>query len=216
MINEKLDIQLIEVLKEKGFTESTQLQQICISKIKSGRDLLCIAPDKSGKTTAIVVSVLQRLKASLDDNPRAIIVVQNKDRASEMKAEFERLGEYTDLRVHTACDDGKILDQKDLIYMGSDVVIGTAKRLNQIYSLYALNLGVVKMFILDDAELVIKSTNYPLIDRISESMPKAQRVVFATHVNEWIERFADVFMNVQEVIEIEEEDNENEKSTEWI
>jgi len=214
MINEKLDIQLIEVLKEKGFTESTQLQQICIPKIKSGRDLLCIAPDKSGKTTAIVVSVLQRLKASLDDNPRAIIVVQNKDRASEMKAEFERLGEYTDLRVHTACDDGKILDQKDMIYMGSDVVIGTAKRLNQIYSLYALNLGVVKMFILDDAELVIKSTNYPLIDRISESMPKAQRVVFATHVNEWIERFADVFMNVQEVIEIEEDDENGENAEE--
>jgi superfamily II DNA/RNA helicase len=214
MINEKLDIQLIEVLKEKGFTESTQLQQICIPKIKSGRDLLCIAPDNSGKTTAIVVSVLQRLKASLDDNPRAIIVVQNKDRASEMKAEFERLGEYTDLRVYTACEDGKILDQKDLIYMGSDVVIGTAKRLNQIYSLYALNLGVVKMFILDDADQVIKSTNYPLIDRISESMPKAQRVVFASHVNEWIERFADVFMNVQEIIEIEEDDENGEGAEE--
>jgi hypothetical protein len=37
-------------------------------------------------------------------------------------------------------------------------------------------------------------------------MPKAQRVVFASNMNEWIERFADTFMNVQEIIEIEEED----------
>jgi flagellar biosynthesis component FlhA len=44
-------------------------------------------------------------------------------------------------------------------------------------------------------------------------MPKAQRVVFATHTNEWIERFADAFMNVQEVIEIEEEE-EDETETE--
>jgi superfamily II DNA/RNA helicase len=175
---------------------------------------LCIAADGSGKTSTIVVSVLQRLKASLDDNPRAIIVVQNKDRALEMKAEFERLGEYTDLRVQTACDDEKISDQKDKIYMGSDVVIGTAKRLNQVYSLYALNLGVVKIFAIDNAELVIRSINYAQIDRLSESMPKAQRVVFATHTNEWIERFADAFMNVQEVVEIEEEEDDVTESEE--
>ncbi|MDP2335996.1 MAG: DEAD/DEAH box helicase [Bacteroidota bacterium] len=212
MINEKLDIQLLEVLKENGLTESTELEQICIPKIKSGRDLLCIAPDGSGKTTTIVVSVLQRLKASLDDNPRAIIVVQNKERALEMQAEFARLGEYTDLRVHTACDNEKIADQKDKIYMGSDVVIGTAKRLNQIYTLYALNLGVVKIFAIDNAEQVIKSINYTQIDRLSESMPKAQRVVFATQMNDLIERFASVFMNVQEVIEIEEKEDETESA----
>jgi len=206
MINEKLDIELLEVLKENGFTESTRLEQICIPKIKSGRDLLCIAPNGCGKSTTIVVNVLQRLKSSLDDNPRAIIVVQNKERALEMKAEFERLGEYTDLRVQTACDDEKINDQKDKIYMGSDVVIGTAKRLNQVYTLYALNLGVVKIFAIDNAETVIKSINYTQIDRLSESMPKAQRVVFASHMNEWIERFADTFMNVQDIIEIDEEE----------
>lgn len=204
MINEKLDIQLIESLEENGFTASTELEQVCIPKIKSGRDLLCVGAKGSGKTTTIVVSVLQRLKASLDDNPRAVIVVADKDRALSMKNEFDRLGEYTDLRVHTACEDEKINDQKDKIYMGSDVVIGTAKRLNQIYSLYALNLGVVKIFAIDDAELVIKSTNYPQIDRLSESLPKAQRLVFAQELTEWIERYAQEFMNVQEIIEIEE------------
>lgn len=204
MINEKLDIQLIESLEENGFTASTELEQVCIPKIKSGRDLLCMGAKGSGKTTTIVVSVLQRLKASLDDNPRAVIVVADKDRALSMKNEFDRLGEYTDLRVHTACEDEKINDQKDKIYMGSDVVIGTAKRLNQIYSLYALNLGVVKIFAIDDAELVIKSTNYPQIDRLSESLPKAQRLVFAQELTEWIERYAQEFMNVQEIIEIEE------------
>ena len=210
MINEKLDILLLETLKENGFTESTELERICIPKIKSGRDLLCIAPDESGKTTTIVVSVLQRLKASLDDNPRAIIVVQNKESALEMKAEFERLGEYTDLRIQTACDDEKINDQKDKIYMGSDVVIGTAKRLNQVYTLYALNLGVVKIFAIDNAEHVIRSINYAQIDRLSESMPKAQRVVFSTQLNEWIERFSNTFMNVQDIIQIEEKIDETE------
>lgn len=214
MINEKLDKQLIEVLKENGFTESTELEQICIPRIKSGRDLMCIAGKGTGKTISIVVSVLHRLKASLNDVPRALVVVPNKEKALEMKAEFERLGEYTDLRVNTACDNEKIDDQKDKVYMGSDVVIGTPKRLNQLYSLYALNLASIKIFAIDDAELVIKNINYPQIDRLSESMPKAQRVIFASELTEWLERFSNEFMNTDEVIEIEESEDEAEPSEE--
>lgn len=212
MINEKLDVQLIESLKENGFTESTELEQICIPRIKSGRDMLCMAGKGSGKSTTLVVSVLQRLKAELEDNPRAVIVVANKERALEMKTEFARLGEYTDLRVHTACDDEKIDVQKDKIYMGTDVVIGTAKRLNQIYTLYALNLGAVKIFAIDDAELVIKNLNYLQLDRLARSLPKSQKVVFAHTLTEWVERFANEFMNNDEIIEIEEPEDESEHS----
>ena len=129
-----------------------------------------------------------------------------------MKNEFSRLGEYTDLRVHTACDDEKIDVQKDKIYMGTDVVIGTAKRLNQIYTLYALNLGAVKIFAIDDAELVIKNLNYLQLDRLARSLPKSQKVVFAETLTEWVDRFADEFMNNEEIIEIEELEDDSEHS----
>ena len=208
MIKEKLDIQLLEILEENGLTESTETEKICIPRIKSGHDLLCIAGKGSGKTTTIVVSVLQRLKSELADVPRAVIIVPNKERAAEMKTEFDRLGQYTDLRVNTACDNEKIDIQKDKIYMGSDVVIGTAKRMNLIYSLYALNLNSVKIFAIDDAESVIKSINYLQIDRLSESMPKAQKIVFASDLTEWLERYSKEFMNIQEMIEIEEAEDD--------
>jgi len=207
MFTEKLDIQLIESLEQNGLTESTALQHLCIPKIKSGRDLACVANDETGKTTTIVISVLQKLKASLDDNPRAIIIVPNSESANKIKEEFIRLGEYTDLRIHTACEDGKLNDQKDQIYLGSDVVIGTAKRLNQVYSIYGLNLSVVKILAIDDAEQVIKSINYSQIDRLAESLPKAQKLVFCSDINDWIARFADEFMNVQEFLEFEEEED---------
>lgn len=208
MIKEKLDIQLLDALKETGFVESTELERICIPRIKSGHDLMCVSQKGTGKTITIVVSVLQRLKSALADVPRAVIIVPNKERAVEMKTEFDRLGHYTDLRVNTACDDEKIDIQKDKIYMGSDVVIGTAKRLNLIYSLYALNLNSVKILALDDAESVIKSINYLQIDRLAESMPKAQKIVFANELTEWLERYSNEFMNIQEVIEIEEDEAE--------
>lgn len=202
MFIKKLDPQLQESLTVHGFTEPTPLEQICIPKIKSGSDLLCLAPDKTGKSTSIVISILQRLKASLDDNPRAVVLVPDVERANEMKAAFDLLGAYTDLRVFTACEDEKIDDQKDKIYMGSDVVIGTPKRMNEIYSLYALNLTMVKMFVVDDADRLIKSFNYPQIDRLSESLTKVQRVVFTTELTDWINRFAEEYMNIPEVTEV--------------
>jgi superfamily II DNA/RNA helicase len=208
MIKEKLDIQLLESLENSGFTESTELQQICISRIKSGRDLTVVAANDAGKSTTIVISVLQRLKTEEGDNARAVIVVPDLERAVELKNQFDSLGEYAALRVHTACDDERIDRQKEKIYMGSDVVIGTAKRLNQIYTLYALNLASVKIFAIDDAELVIRNLNYTQLDRLAQSMPKAQKIVFASAITEWIERFADEFMNNQEVIEIDEPDDE--------
>lgn len=208
MFKEKLDINLLQSLEENGFSESTALQHLCIPRIKSGRDLVCMADDDTGKTLTIIISVLQKLKSSLDDNPRAIIVVPNSEAAIKIKEEFIRLGNYTDLRIHTACEDGKLNNQKDEIYMGSDVVIGTAKRLNQIYSLYGLNLSVIKILAIDDAELVVKSINYSQIDRLAESMAKAQKVVFCGAMNDWIARFADEFMNVGEIIEFEEDSEE--------
>ena len=211
MVNEKLDVRLLEVLKENDFIKSTKLEQICIPRIKSGHDLLCIAGKGTGKTITLVVSALQRLKNSLNDVPRAVIIVPNKDKAAEMKTEFELLGTYTDLRINTACENEKIDIQKDRIYMGSDVVIGTAKRLNLIYSLYALNLSEVKIFAIDDAESVIKSINYLQIDRLSESMPKAQKILFANELTEWIDRFSKEFMNIQEVVEIEGEEVDNDE-----
>jgi len=210
MINKKLDIQLNESLADNGFTEPTELQKVSIPKIKSGRDLICIAPDKSGKSLTVVVTVIQFLKSSLDDVPRAIILVPDKDHGQILLDEFNRIGNYTDLRIHLACDDGKIDVQKDQIYLGADVVIGTAKRLNKIYSLYALNLNSVRVFFIDDANEVIKSMTYAQIDRLAESLPKVQKVLFASEMTEWLDRFASDFMNTQEIIEFDDEADETE------
>ena len=154
------------------------------------------------------MSVLHRLKKSFDDNPRALIIVPDLARAMEIKNEFSRLGGYTDLRVHLACENEKIKDQKDRIYMGSDVVIGTTKRLNEVYSLYALNLSIVKIFAIDDAEEVVRNELYAQIIRLTQGPTKTQYLVFAGRMTDLIDRFAGKIMNVREVIGIEDEDED--------
>jgi hypothetical protein len=45
-------------------------------------------------------------------------------------------------------------------------------------------------------------------------LPKAQKIVFASALTEWVERLSDTFMNNQEIIEIEEADEDTEPSEE--
>ncbi|MFA8434819.1 MAG: DEAD/DEAH box helicase [Marinifilaceae bacterium] len=208
MFVKKLDKHLSQALLEAGFEKPTKLQKKTIARIKSGADVLCVGPQTSGRTTAIVISVIQNLKKAVADVPRALIIVPDQEKGEAMLEQFNLLGENTDLRVFVANEKGKIDDLRDRIYFGSDVVIGSSKRLNELYSFSGLNLTDLKMLVIDDAEQVIRLGGVTQVDRLAETVTKAQRVVYTQKMTEGIERFAEEFMNIFEIVEIEEESEE--------
>ena len=204
MFVKKLNKALSEALLEAGFTEPTEVQQLCIPRIKSGADMVCIAPEGQGKTTMLVIGIIQRLTEALNDVPRALVIVDSKERALEIKAIFDLLGKNTNLRVFCSDVERKIEDQRDKIYAGSDVIIGTAKRLNELYSFSALNLSDLKMFVVDDAEIVMRQLITSQIDRLAGSIPKSQQLVFGSHNTDRIDRFIELFMHNPTIIEADD------------
>ena len=205
MFKEKLNAQLSSALEAKGITEPTELQKRIIPKIKSGASCICIGPAGSGKSTSIVIGVIQRLTAALNDVPRAIIVVADKQQALDMKEQFNALIRQSELRVHCAVDGEKFLDQKDKIYAGSDVVIGTARRFNELYANNGLNLNALKMFVIDNSEVVIKNEVHSQIERLAGGVGKVQWLLFGDHITEKTEGFISKFLpDNYELIEIDE------------
>lgn len=204
MFLKKIDQHLLDAIEEFGFTKPTKLQKSCFSKIKSGIDLLIDAPEKSGKTTAITIGVIQQLKEEFEDVPRALIIVANKEKAIAMKEQFNALGSNTNLRVFCAVEGGDILILRDRIYAGSDVVIGTAKRLNELYSCSGINLNNLKMFIIDDAELILRDQILSDINRLSPYIPKSQRIVFTKGISNRLENYMEKFMHSPEILHFEE------------
>ncbi|MGL1889716.1 MAG: DEAD/DEAH box helicase [Reichenbachiella sp.] len=182
----KLIPELVSGLKAAGFDENPKdVQRTCISEIKSGKDLLIVAPEGMGKSSTIVISVIQKLKQEFEDVPRAIIVAATKEKAFELEAQFELLGKHTDLRTFTVFDQGIIDYQKDTIYDGVDVLIGTPKRLNELLKMTGVHLSEIKMFVIDDAEL-ITIDKYQMIYRLAENVNKSQFLIVA---NSWNKNF---------------------------
>lgn len=200
-INEKLQQALIE----NGLTEANELQQETFSTLKSGADCIIIAPKGSGKSTTIVLNVIQQLVCEGEESPRALIIVEDKTKVLEMEDLFEKFGKYTDLRVYGVHDKGDMEYDKNYISTGIDVLIGTPNKLSEMFTTAGYNVNRLKMFILDDADPILKLRHETKIMRISNSINKTQRIIFSEQLSERIEILADKMMLEPYLFEIEEE-----------
>jgi superfamily II DNA/RNA helicase len=190
---------LIEPLKdklaEKGFTEPLPFQKKILPKIKGGASMYAIAPKESGKTTSIVLSVIQKLKGeAFEDAPRALIFVKDKKTALELESEFLFYTNGSNLRIYCAYEEKTIEAQRDEIYVGTDIVIATPKRLSKLYFLNAINLNKLQMYIVDDASFLFRNNGISEVSRIPESLGKCQYLIFAEKYDERFNLWQETFM----------------------
>lgn len=203
-INEKLQDALIE----NGLTEANALQQETFSTIKSGADCLIVSPEGSGKTTTIVLNVIQQLAGKTEESPRALIIVEDKEKVLAMEELFEKYGKYTNLEVYGVHDKGDMDYDKNYISTGIDVLIGTPNKLSEMFSTAGYNVNRLKMFILDDADPILKLRHETKIMRISNSIAKTQRIVFAETLTERIEILTDKMLLEPYFFDMDEEGEE--------
>ena len=209
-INEKLQ----EALIENGLTEANELQQETFSTIKSGADCLIISEAGSGKTTTIVLNVIQQLAKETEESPRALIIVEDKAKVLEMEALFEKYGKHTELQVYGVHDKGDMEYDKNYISTGVDVLIGTPNKLNDMFTTAGFNVNRLKMFIVDDPDPMLKLRHETKIMRLSNSISKTQRIVFANQITERIEILIEKMLVEPFIFEMDEMDEEDEDEDE--
>lgn len=199
----KLNPDLVAGLQEAGFAkEPKKIQTASVSQIKSGSDLFIISPKGTGKSTALVIGVIQKLKVALEVAPRAIIMVSTKEKAFELEELFEKIGKRTDLRYFTVFDRGVIQYQKDMIYEGLDVLIGTPKRLNELIKINGIPLSEIQIFAVDDTDSYTLN-KHPLIFGVANNVDKSQLIVLANEWNNTLEKIEDRVMKNPKVIKTE-------------
>jgi superfamily II DNA/RNA helicase len=203
-INEKLQDALIE----NGLTEANILQMETFSTIKSGADCMIISPKGTGKSTTIVLNVIQQLAGHTEESPRALIIVEDKEKVLAMEALFEKYGKYTNLEVYGVHDKGDMDYDKNYISTGVDVLIGTPNKLSDMFTTAGYNVNRLKMLILDDADPILRLRNETKIMRISNSIAKTQRIIFAEILTERIEILADKFLLEPYFFDMDEEGEE--------
>lgn len=143
-----------------------------------------------------------------EESPRALIIVEDKEKMTAMVELFNKLGKYTNLEIYGVHDKGDMDYDKNYVSTGIDVLIGTPTKLNDMFSTAGYNVNRLKMFILDDADPILKLRHEPKIMRISNSIAKTQRLIFAETLTERIEILADKMLIEPYLFDMDEEGEE--------
>ncbi|MDP3681279.1 MAG: DEAD/DEAH box helicase [Flavobacterium sp.] len=211
----KINEELQQALIENGLTEANAMQKETFSTMKSGSDCIVIAPKGSGKSTTIVLNVIQRLSGANEESPRALIIVEDKAKVLEMESLFEKYGKNSNLEVYGVHDKGDMEYDKNYISSGIDVLIGTPNKLSEMFTTAGYNVNRLKMFILDDADPILKLRHETKIMRISNSIVRTQRIIFSEQFTERIEVLAEKMLVEPFEFDFDEEDEDEDEDEDF-
>ena len=201
----KINPNLQQALIENDLIEANEMQQDTFSIIKSGADAVIQSPGGTGKSTTIALNVIQRMEKAIGESSRALVFVEDKDKVLEMVELFKKLSNYTNIRIIGAHDKGDIDFDKNQISLGMDVIIGTTTKINAMFASAGFNMNTIKMFIVDDADVLFRNRLDATIMRLSASVEKTQRIFFCSELTERVEVMAEKIMIEPVFFEMEAE-----------
>lgn len=190
----KINPNLQKALEENNITEPTEVQADCWGTLKSGADAVVVMPEGEGKSATIAYTVIQKLEKAVGESTRALIIVHEKEDVLQMLEYFEKFGKYTNLRVIGCNDKTDIDDEKNIISAGMDVLISTPNKVNAMFSGAGFNMNTIKIFVVDDADVIFKLRHDSIVQRLSMSIEKTQRLFFTSNLTERVEILADKIM----------------------
>ena len=199
---EKLRPELREILPEKGISELNEFQINVLDGLKSGKNLLIEGHEGAGKTTAVLLSIIQKITEAGEGSPRAIVICSTDDKAHSLHGILEKICRPLDLTVDLAHDRGNKLQQRNDIFDGTEIIIGTPKRLHELYIQNGFNVSKLKLFILDDTIELFKGGYKTQISRIAESLPKCQFLLTSTNfidgrIDDFVEEYIPMHLRIE-------------------
>jgi superfamily II DNA/RNA helicase len=151
-----------------------------------GTDLIGQARTGTGKTLAFSIPVLQRTVAPHDpdyselvapDKPQALVVCPTRELALQVSGDLKVAGTKRGTRTLTVYGGVGYDDQLAALKSGVDVVVGTPGRLNDLADRGNLDLGHVKVLVLDEADEMLDLGFLPDVERLLRQTPELRQTM---------------------------------------
>ncbi|MFP5079694.1 DEAD/DEAH box helicase [Pedobacter sp. JCM 36344] len=200
----KLSKQLVSAMTDAGYLSPKEIQAKSMSRILGGQDIIAVGPDGFGKTTTYVLGVLMKLKYSTDEAPKVLILVPDQERVLAVIEQFKILSGNRNLRIIGMYGTSGMEEQVLDLLEGVDIVVSTPTRARAIYLKLGLNLNRLQMFIVDDAEVIVKQGMQLPVCELARSAGKCQHLIFTTVVHDKLNQMIDQFLSLPTTLEVED------------
>ena len=157
-----LSADLLQTVAEEGYHTPTPVQADAIPLVLQGRDLLAAAQTGTGKTAAFVLPILDRMRqhANTSFSParhpvRVLILVPTRELAMQVDASVRTYGRTVPLRSTVVYGGIPIEPQIKALRAGIEILVATPGRLLDHVGQRTVNLGLVEILVLDEADRML-------------------------------------------------------------
>ena len=185
----KLAPEVTLALSQVEITGVSEQGQLIFSAIKSGSHVLAIAPKNCGKTNTAIVASFDKVNQELEGAPRVIFICKNIDESLRLYEIMRKIAAPLNVTVDLAHDKGNMVKQRNDIFNGTEIIVGTIKRIHDLYVQNGINFKMLDYLIIDDVEEILSLGKSMEIKRLMEGFGKTQLICLANQKNARIDQF---------------------------
>ena len=229
-----LSPQMLQAVRDAGYTEPTPIQIAAIPPILAGHDVIGIAQTGTGKTAAFVLPILMKLAESrqtvarhgeVTANPqkhnahrlRALVLAPTRELVVQIEENVRAYAKHVPLRMATVFGGVSERPQIEALRSGVDLVVATPGRLIDLMQQRVANLSGVEFVVLDEADRMLDMGFLPPIRRIMKALPhKRQTLMFSASLSREIEALTHQFQQSPKMVEIGRRANPADAVTQFV
>ena len=204
--------QVLEGIRETGFTDCTPIQEKALPLALAGKDVAGQAQTGTGKTAAFLISLFTRLlkqeKAGTEHHPRALILAPTRELVVQIEKDAQQLGKHTGFTIQAIYGGVDYMKQKNALKEGVDIVIGTPGRLIDYLKQKVYSLKNIEALVIDEADRMFDMGFIADLRFILRRLPpynQRQNMMFSATLNQRVMELAYEFMNLPEKVSVSPE-----------
>ena len=199
-------------LRDAGFSYCTPIQAACLPSALAGKDVAGQAQTGTGKTVAFLLACCHYLLTNpanpkrKKNQPRALILAPTRELAIQIYRDAEVLSRHTGLSLGLVYGGTGYDEQKEMLEVGADILIGTPGRLIDFYKQALYDLSEAQVAVLDEADRMFDLGFIRDIRYLLRRMPSAHKrlnLLFSATLSFKVMELAYEHMNNPEEIKIE-------------
>ncbi len=193
--------EVLRSIKELGFESLFPIQAQAIIPLLEGKDVIGQAQTGTGKTAAFGIPMVQRLNREIR-GVQGLILVPTRELAVQVAENMASFAKYARVKVLAVYGGESINKQIHALSNGVQIVVGTPGRLIDLMERRVLNLGTVKMVVLDEADRMLDMGFIEDIEFILSKTPyERQTSLFSATIEQSVMRICNKYMkNPQKIL----------------
>lgn len=145
----------MRAIRNKGYTEPTPVQELCIPPMMEGKDVIAKAPTGSGKTMAFGIPIVEKIDKD-SETVQAVILAPTRELAMQITEELREVAVcHNGIRLVCLYGGQPIQKQIQVLKRKPQIVVATPGRLGDHLKRHTVSLKNVKVAILDEADRML-------------------------------------------------------------